>query len=96
MVIPGASRYSKYHLPTLADSNEDLQVHVDQADEGQDPRGEGGMPDEAQGVPEDEVGVAPGCAWVNLICSVILGQCDLHKFGRVECEREDSHGDDVY
>ena len=83
------------HLPALADPDEYLEVHVDQADEGEDPGGEGGVPDEGQGVPENEVGVAPGLARVNLIRPVILCQSDLHELGSVEREGEDSDGDDV-
>ena len=53
------------------------------------------MPDKAQCVPEDEVGVTPGCARVHLIGSVILCQGDLHELRRVEGEGEDGDGDDV-
>lgn len=84
-----------FHLSTLADTDENLQVHVDQADEGEHPGGEGGVPDQAQCVPEDEVGVTPGGARIHLICPVILSEGDLHKLGRVEREGEDSHGDDI-
>ena len=83
------------HLPTLADADEDLQVHVDQANEGEDPSGEGGVPDQAQCVPEDEVRVTPCCARVHLIGPIILCQGDLHELRRVEREGEDSDGDDV-
>ena len=47
-------------LLALPDAHEDLQVHVDEADEGQDPGGEGGVPDQRQRVPEDEVRVPSG------------------------------------
>lgn len=47
-------------LSALPDAHEDLQVHVDEADEGQDPGGEGGVPDQRQRVPEDEVRVPSG------------------------------------
>ncbi len=89
------SNFIFFHLSTLADTDEDLQVHVDQADEGEHPGGEGGVPDQTQCVPEDEVGVTPGGARIHLIRPVILSEGDLHKLGRVEREGEDSHGDDV-
>ena len=38
-------------LPGLPDAQEDLGVHVDQAKEGQNPGGEGGVPDQGKGVP---------------------------------------------
>ena len=53
------------------------------------------MPDQAQCVPEDEVGVTPGCARVHFIGPIILCQGDLHELGRVESEGEDGDGDDV-
>lgn len=53
------------------------------------------MPDQAQCVPEDEVGVTAGGARVHLVCPVILGEGHLHKLGSVKRKREDSHGDDV-
>ena len=39
------------HLSALPDAQEYLEVHVDEADEGEDPGGEGGVPDEREGVP---------------------------------------------
>ena len=55
-------------LSALPDAHEDLQVHVDEADEGQDPGGEGGVPDQRQRVPEDEVGVPSGFRYPKSIC----------------------------
>ena len=53
------------------------------------------MPDQAQCVPEDEVGVPAGGARVHLVSPVILSEGHLHKLRRVQREGEDSHGDDV-
>ena len=75
----------------MSDSNEDLEVHVDQTNEGEDSGGEGGVPDQRQRVPEDEVGVAASLARVHLVGAVVLGQGHLHELGRVESEGE--HGD---
>ena len=58
-------------LSALPDAHEDLQVHVDEADEGQDPGGEGGVPDQRQRVPEDEVGVPSGFRYPKSICWVV-------------------------
>ena len=33
-------------------TDENLEVHVDEADEGENPRGEGGVPDQGEGVPK--------------------------------------------
>ncbi len=46
-------------LPTLPDADEDLRVHVEEGDEGEDAGGEGGMPGHGQRVPEDERRVHP-------------------------------------
>ena len=75
----------------MSDSNEDLEVHVDQTNEGEDPGGEGGVPDQRQRVPEDEVGVAASLARVHLVGAIVLGQGHLHELWRVESEGE--HGD---
>ena len=68
------------------DAEEDVAVHVEEAEEGEHPSGEGGVPDQAQCVPEDEVRVTPGCARVHLIGPIILCQGDLHELWRVERE----------
>ena len=33
-------------------TDENLEVHVDEADEGENPSGEGGVPDQGEGVPD--------------------------------------------
>ena len=57
-------------LSALPDAHEYLQVHVDEADEGQDPGGEGGVPDQGQRVPEDEVRVPSGFWYSKSICRI--------------------------
>ena len=53
------------HLSTLADANEDLHVHVDQANEGEHTSGEGWVPDKREGVQKYE-GRVPSClAWIH-------------------------------
>jgi hypothetical protein len=47
------------YLSTLPDADEDLRVHVEEGDEGEDAGGEGGMPGQGQRVPEDERRVLP-------------------------------------
>ena len=60
------------HLSTLADANEDLHVHVDQANEGEHPSGEGWVPDKREGVPKYK-GWIPAClAWIHFICPIVL------------------------
>ena len=39
------------HLSALPDAEEYLEVHIDEADEGEDTCSEGGVPDEREGVP---------------------------------------------
>ncbi len=61
-------------LPTLPDADEDLRVHVEECDEGEDAGGEGGMPGQGQRVPEDERRVLPATigGLANLkICTLI-------------------------
>ena len=82
-------------LSTLPDADEDLDVHVDKADEGEDPRGEGWVPDEGQGVPEDEGWVTSCLAWINLVSSILLRDRHLHELGDVEGEGQHRDGDDV-
>ena len=79
------------YLSALSDTNEDLQVHVDKADERQDPCCQSRMPYQRQSVPEYEVRIPPGLAWIHLIGAIVLGQGHLHELGRVEGEGE--HGD---
>ena len=83
------------YLSALSDANEDLEIHVDKADERQDPCGQSGMPYERQSVPEYEVWIPPCLAWVHFIGAIVLGQGHLHELGCVEGEGEDSHRHDV-
>ena len=39
------------HLPALPDPQEDAEVHVGEAQQRQHPCGQGGVPDQGQGVP---------------------------------------------
>ena len=56
------------HLSTLADANEDLHVHVDQANEG-----EGWVPDKREDVQKYQ-GWIPMClAYIHFICPIVLG-----------------------
>ena len=83
------------YLSALAYLQEDVHVHVDEADEGEHPRGEGGVPDQGQGVPEDEGWVTSCLAWINLVSSILLRDRHLHELGDVEGEGQHRDGDDV-
>ena len=45
---------SASYLPTLPNADEDLRVHVEEGDEGENAGGEGGVPGQRQRVPEDK------------------------------------------
>ena len=60
-------KQTQAHLSALADPDEDLKVHVDESDEGEDTGGEGGVPQQRQGVPEDKGRVPSRLARVNLV-----------------------------
>ena len=57
-------------LSALSDAEKYLEVHVDEAYEGQDSCGEGGVPDQGQRVPEDEVRVPSGFWYSKSICRI--------------------------
>ena len=53
---PGVREYHEKKFPCetpphIPDRQEDLWVHVEQGQEGKEARGEGGVPDQGQGVP---------------------------------------------
>lgn len=47
------------YLSALPDPDEDVCVHVEEGDEGQDPRRQGRVPRQRQGVPENKGRVLP-------------------------------------
>ena len=72
------------HLSTLADANEDLHVHVDQANEGEHTSGEGWVPDKREGVPKYEGWVTSSFTRINLIDTIMLGDSDLQEFWHIQ------------
>ena len=82
------------YLSGFSDPDEDLDVHEDESDERKNSCGEGRMPDEGQGVPEDEGRVTPsvGCIDVD-VRPVGIGHSDLEKLGDVQGEGEGSDWD---
>ena len=83
------------YLSTLVYFEEDVHIHVDQANERQDSSGEGWVPDQRKGVPEYKGWVSSGVTWVNLIGTIILIGGHLHELGDVEEEGQDGDGYDV-
>ena len=84
------------YLSTLVYFEEDVHIHVDQANERQDSSGEGWVPDQREGVPEYKGWVSSGVTWVNLIGTIILIGGHLHELGDVEEEWKDGDGYDVH
>ena len=52
------------------------------------------MPDQGQGVPEDEGGVPPGLTRVHLIGAIVVISSNFHELGNIEDEGEEGDGDD--
>ena len=82
------------YLSTLPNFHEDMQIHIDKAYEGEDSSCEGWVPDEREGVPEDEDWVPPGLAWIHFIGSIILSKSYFHELWNVQskgksCDRND-------
>ena len=80
------------YLSTLVYFEEDVHIHVDQANERKDSSGEGWVPYQREGVPEDEGWVSSGLTWINLICTIILSYSDLYEFWNVQSKRQGCDG----
>ena len=53
-------------------TDENLEVHVDEADEGENPGGEGGVPDQGEGVPDPIIVIIITSIIITIIIIIII------------------------
>ena len=83
------------YLSTLVYFEEDVHIHVDKANKRKDSCCEGWVPNQREGVPEDESWISSGLTWINLICTIILCNSHFHELGDVQSKGKSCDWDDI-